>query len=83
MRRELLKRDREPVPADHRGVNPARDLTQLVNDVSISRRACSSCAAALRSPASCSSSRLSWSESATSRCWALSCRLRSNRCRSR
>ena len=82
-RGELLQRDREAVAADHRRVQAARDLAQLLergrdlppHPLDAARRPPGRRPRAARA---CPSS----SESAMRRCWAPSCRLRSRRWRS-
>ena len=81
--RPALQRDGQAVAADDRRVHPARDVAQLLRATARSRvRAARARGLASGSAPSCFSSMLSSSDSATSRCWAPSCRLRSSRWRS-
>ena len=83
-RGERLERDREAVAADDRRVEAAGDVAQLVERRARSRsRACSSRAArARRRRPAAPPAAPARSDSATSRCCAPSCRLRSSRWRS-
>ena len=79
--RERLERGREAV-VEHRRMDPARELAQLGERLASSSLAAVTSSSARRVVADAAASRRSCSASATSRCWAPSCRLRSSRRRS-